>query len=329
MTNKKIRFGIISTAKIGIEKVIPAMQLSKHCEVNAISSRNLSTAERAAEKLGIARSYCTYEELLEDPDIDAVYIPLPNHLHLPWILKSMRAGKHVLCEKPITLNAEEAQQIHEESKKYTDIKFMEAFMYRFHPRWKRTYQLLRNGEIGTLKCIHSFFSYYNDDPDNIRNIADMGGGGLMDIGCYSISLSRFLFGEEPVTVKGIMENDPTFNVDRLTSGLLQFSSGTSIFTCSTQSYKDQFIIAYGTDGKIEMDWPFNPETDSITTLHITDNNGQRIEEFPPSNHFTIQADLFAESILQDKKVPTPFDDAIANMSVIDRLRSDAGQVNSM
>ncbi len=323
MANEKVRFGIISTAKIGVEKVIPALQNSELCEVVAIGSRHNDKAEKAAEKLGIARAYGTYEELLNDPDIDAVYIPLPNHLHLPWILKSIKSGKHVLCEKPITLNSEEAQRLLDESKNYPDIKIMEAFMYRFHPRWKRMYELINKGEIGSLKTIHSFFSYYNDDPENIRNIAEMGGGGLMDIGCYSISLSRFLFGDEPKTVKGVMEKDSEFNTDRLTSGILEFDSGTSVFTCSTQLYKDQFVIAYGTKGKIEMDWPFNPDPDQTTTLNIHSENGSKTEEFPPSNHFTNQADHFAQSILKNTEVPTPLTDAVANMYVIDRLREDS------
>jgi predicted dehydrogenase len=323
MSNEKVRFGIISTAKIGVEKVIPALQQSKFCQVAAIGSRDRDKAEKAAEQLGITRAYDAYEDLLDDPDIDAVYIPLPNHLHLPWIINSIKAGKHVLCEKPITLNYEEAQQLLDESEKYPDIKIMEAFMYRFHPRWQRMNELIKNGEIGTLKTVHSFFSYFNDDPENIRNIAEMGGGGLMDIGCYSISLSRFLFGEEPETVKGIMEMDPDFKTDQLTSGVLGFSSGTSIFTCSTQSFKDQFVIAYGTTGKIEMDWPFNTDPDIITRLTIYTNGEKKTEEFQPANHFIIQADQFARSILDQTEVPTPLADAAANMAIIDKLRNDA------
>jgi len=323
MANEKVRFGIISTAKIGIEKVIPALQRSEYCEVVAIGSRDSGKAEETAEKLGITRAYGAYEELLNDPDIDALYIPLPNHLHLPWILKSIKSGKHVLCEKPITLNSEEAHQLLDESGKYPDIKIMEAFMYRFHPRWQRMYELINKGEIGSLKTIHSFFSYYNDDPENIRNIAEMGGGGLMDIGCYSISLSRFLFGEEPITVKGVMQKDSGFNIDRLTSGILEFDSGTSVFTCSTQLYKDQFVIAYGTKGKIEMDWPFNPDLEKTTKLRIHSNSGIKTEEFPPSDHFTNQADQFARSILEKTEVPTPLTDAVANMNVIDQLRENS------
>ncbi|MDX1642547.1 MAG: Gfo/Idh/MocA family oxidoreductase [Balneolaceae bacterium] len=319
---KKIRFGVISTAKIGIEKVIPAIQNdSERCEVTAISSRNVERAQSAANELSIPKAYGSYEELLDDPEIDVIYNPLPNHLHVPWSIKALKAGKHVLCEKPIALNADEARKLKNEAQKYPDQKISEAFMYRQHPRWKRTVELIRSGEIGELRAVHSFFSYYNDDPDNVRNKADIGGGGLMDIGCYSISLSRLLFDSEPIAVHGELEYDPEFKIDRLASGLLWFENGTSVFTCSTQCFKDQYVKVYGTKGKIEMDWPFNPDFTKTQQLHVEIGNEKTTEKFGPCDHFALQADAFAASILEDGPVPVSLEDSIKNMEVIDAMRS--------
>lgn len=319
---KKVRFGILSTAKIGIEKVIPALQIGSYCEVTAIASRNVKKAEKAAASLQIPKSYGSYEELLDDPDIDAVYIPLPNHMHVSWSIKALDKEKHVLCEKPIGLNSKEARQLIAVADRHPGKKIMEAFMYRHHPRWQKTLELVRSGTIGELKAIQSFFSYYNEDPKNIRNDAEMGGGGLMDIGCYSISLSRFLFDRQPDSITGVMENDPDFKTDRLAAGVLNFGSGTSVFTCSTQCFKHQYVKILGTDGMIEMDWPFNTPTNQTTTLQVNLNDSSHKLRFEPCNHYTIQGDLFAKAVLNDSDVPTPLDDALKNMEVIDGFRAN-------
>ena len=230
----KIHWGILSTAKIAIEKVIPAMQQGKHCEMSAIASRTQENARETAKSLKIPKSYGSYQELLNDTSIDAVYIPLPNHMHVPWTIKALAAGKHVLCEKPIAMTADEAEKLLQETQKYPHLKVMEAFMYRHHPQWLRALDMINEGGIGTVKTVHSFFSYHNDDPENIRNIANIGGGGLMDIGCYCISLARLIFDTEPQRVMGKIELDPEFKTDRLCSGILDFGQGTSTFTCSTQ-----------------------------------------------------------------------------------------------
>lgn len=319
---KKIRLGVISTAKIAVQKVIPAIQNdSQLCEVTGIASRHLERAQSAANKLSIPKAYGSYEELLDDPEIDAIYNPLPNHLHVPWSIKALEAGKHVLCEKPIGLDANDARKLRDVAKKYPELKVSEAFMYRQHPRWKRTVELIHTGAIGELRAVHSFFSYFNDDPDNVRNIAEIGGGGLMDIGCYCISLARLFFNSEPIGVHGELEYDPEFKTDRLASGLLRFEKGTSVFTCSTQSFPDQYVHVFGTKGKIEMDWPFNTPPDQPTFLKITSNDGETIEEFDPRNQYTLQADAFARSILEDETVPVSLDDAVKNMEVIDAMRS--------
>lgn len=255
---KKIRWGVMSTARIGTETVIPAMQLGKYSRVTAIASRQLEKAQAQARKLGIKKAYGSYEELLADPDIDAVYIPLPNHLHVPWAIKALNAGKHVLCEKPIGLSAAEAQVLLDTARKFPRLNVMEAFMYRHHPQWQWAKQKVSEGKIGELRTIQTFFSYYNADPENIRNKADIGGGGLMDIGCYCISLSRFIFGAEPWRVCGIIEEDPNMKVDRLTSGILEFSRGTSTFTCATQLVPYQRVNIFGTKAGLKSKYLLTP-----------------------------------------------------------------------
>lgn len=316
---KKIRWGVLSTAKIGTEKVIPAMQLGKYCTITAIASRQLEKAQAAARRLDIEKAYGSYEELLADPDVDAVYLPLPNHLHVSWAIKALKAGKHVLCEKPIGLNAAEAQELLEASRKFPRLKVMEAFMYRHHPQWQWAKKRVSEGKIGELRTIQSFFSYYNSDPNNIRNKADTGGGGLMDIGCYCISLSRFIFGAEPRRVCGIREEDPEMKVDRLTSGLLEFASGTSTFTCATQLVPYQRVNIFGTKGRIEIEIPFNAPPDRPCKIWHGDDAGIEEVILEICNQYTIQGDLFSRAVLEEREVPTPLEDAVANMQVIDAL----------
>ena len=315
----KVRWGIISTAKIGTEKVIPAMQAGEYCEVTAIASRNLDTAQAAAERLGIPKAYGSYEALLADPEIDAVYNPLPNHLHVPWSIKAMEAGKHVLVEKPIGLTSAEGQQLVDAARSYPELKVMEAFMYRHHPQWQRARQLVVEGKIGELRTIQTFFSYFLLDATNIRNMADIGGGGLMDIGCYCISLSRFIFGEEPARVFGIVEYDPQFKTDRLASGILDFGRGTSTFTCSTQLVPYQRVNIFGTQGRVEIEIPFNAPPDQPCKMWY--QYGDEIEEIVLDicDQYTIQGDLFSQAVLNNTEVPTPLEDAVANMNVIEAI----------
>jgi predicted dehydrogenase len=315
----KIRWGVLGTAKIATVKVIPAMQRGQYTEVVAIASRDAEKAKSAAKQLGIARSYGSYEELLADPEVDAVYNPLPNHLHVPWSIRALSAGKHVLCEKPIGLTSAEGQQLVDEAAKHPRLKVMEAFMYRHHPQWQRARELARSEAIGPLRTIQSFFSYYNDDPQNIRHVPEMGGGGLMDIGCYPISLSRFIFGGEPRRVMGTIEYDPRFRVDRLASAILEFSSGTSAFTCSMQVAPYQRVNIFGTKGRVEIEIPFNAPPDRPCRMWL--QQGEAIEEIvlPVCDQYTIQGDLFARAILEDTPVPTPLTDAVANMRVIESI----------
>jgi len=315
----KVRWGVLSTAKIGVEKVLPAMQQGDYCEITAIASRNLGKAQATAKKLGIPKAYGSYKELLADPEVDAIYNPLPNHLHVPWSIKAMEVGKHVLCEKPIGLTSGEGQQLVDAAKKHPELKVMEAFMYRHHPQWQRAKQLASEGQIGELRTIQTFFSYYLTDPDNIRNMADIGGGGLMDIGCYCISLSRFIFDAEPERVWGIVEYDPVMKVDRLASATLDFGRGTSTFTCATQLVSYQRVNIYGTEGRVEIEIPFNTPPDR--PCKMWHQRGDEIEEIVLGicDQYTIQGDLFSQAVLNDTEVPTPIEDAVTNMKVIEAI----------
>ena len=315
----KVRWGILSTAKIGTGKVIPGMMKSHRCELVAIASRELQKAERAVGEMNLQKAYGSYESLLADPDIDAIYNPLPNHLHVDWSIKALEAGKHVLCEKPLGLNAKDAKRLVDAAAGFPKLKVMEAFMYRFHPQWKTARSWAKEGRIGRLKTIQSFFSYYNTDPNNIRNKAEIGGGGLMDIGCYSVSLSRFLFGKKPNRVSGIVERDSRFDTDSLTSGILDFGEGTSTFTCSTQLFYYQRVKIFGTEGMIEIEIPFNAPPDEETKMWLHTGDGIEESVFPICDQYALQGDAFSKSVLENTPVPTPLSDAIENMEVIDAI----------
>jgi predicted dehydrogenase len=316
---RKVRWGQISTANIGLKKVLPGMKRGRYTEIVAISSRNLDAARRAAKQLGIPKAYGSYEEMLADPDIDAVYNPLPNHLHVPWSIQALEAGKHVLCEKPIALTAAEAQTLVDAAKKFPHLKVMEAFMYRHHPQWVRAKKMVQDGKIGTLRTIQSFFSYYLLDPKNIRNMADIGGGGMMDIGCYNISLSRFIFDAEPQRVVGIVEYDPELRIDRLASGMMDFGNGTATFTCATQLSPYQRVNIFGTDGRIEIEIPFNAPPDRPCKMWYEHKGKIQEIVLPTTDQYTVQGDLMSKAILDDKPVPTPLTDAVANMRVIEAI----------
>jgi predicted dehydrogenase len=320
---KKVRWGILSNAKIGREKVIPAMQAGTLCDVVAIASRNKEQGKAVADLLNIPVVYDSYEQLLNDPQIDAVYIPLPNHLHVEWAIKSLQAGKHVLCEKPIGLSSVEAKQLLQAAEQKPQLKIMEAFMYRFHPQWQQAKKMVNDGKTGELKTIQSFFSYYNTDPNNIRNQKEAGGGGMMDIGCYCVSISRFIFGKEPVRVSGNVEFDPVLQTDRMASGILDFSTGTASFTCSTQLMPYQRVNILGTEGRIEIEIPFNAPTDKPTRiwLHTKDSSEEIV--FDTANQYTLQCDQFSKAILNDEPVLTPLADAVNNMKVIEAVFKSA------
>jgi predicted dehydrogenase len=319
----KIRWGILSTAKIGVGKVIPAMQRAQYGTVDAIGSRDAAKAHAVAQQLGIPRVHESYEALLADPAIDAIYIPLPNHLHVPWSIRALEAGKHVLCEKPIALDAREAAELATAAARFPGLKIMEAFMYRFHPQWQKARQLVVDGAIGTLRTIHTHFSYWNADSQNIRNRKEFGGGGMMDLGCYCVSFGRWIFGEEPQRVLGVEDRDPMFGTDRLASGILDFGRGTATFTCATQLAPYQRVNLHGTEGRIEIEIPANAPPDRPTRLWH--QRGPTVNEiaFEICDQYLLQADGFARAILDDTPVPTPLPDAVGNMRAIEAIRASA------
>lgn len=319
---KKVVWGVLSTAKIGWEKVIPAMQKGDCCDIRAIASRSLEKGRAMADKLGIEKAYGSYEELIADPEIEAIYNPLPNDQHVPLTLLAARAGKHVLCEKPIALTATQAAQLREVSDK---VHIMEAFMVRFHPQWLQVRERVRNGELGDLRVIQAYFAYFNRDVNNIRNKVDIGGGALYDIGCYPIVTGRFLFGCEPMRVMSLVDRDPDFKTDRTVSAMLDFGSGRHLnFTVSTQSVVYQRVQVCGTKRRIEIQIPFNAPLGGETKVFSDDGStldGASIaaQTLPACNMYTLQGDAFSRAIRGEIALPYGVDDAIANMRVIDAL----------
>ena len=326
---RRLRWGVLSTADIGRTKVIPAFQRAERCEVVAIASRDEARARQVAAELGIPTAHGSYEALLADPRVDAVYIPLPNHLHVEWTMAAAAAGKHVLCEKPLAMTAAEAERAIAAATVH-GVRLMEAFMYRLHPSWQAVLELVRSGRIGQLTAVQSWFSYFNDDPTNIRNIAAVGGGALYDVGCYCVNLSRLLFGSEPTRVQASVTRDPVTGTDVVTSGLLEFGQGVSTFTCSTRAEDDQRVHVYGTEGRIEIGIPFNIPPDRPTQVFVSAGGdppvapNTEVLTFPPADPYTVEAERFAAAVLDDQPTPVPPEDAVANLRVIEEIFRVAG-----
>ena len=321
---RTVSWGVLSTAKIGTEKVIPAMQRGEVSRVEAMASRDLGRARETAARLGIPKAYGSYEELLADPDIEAIYNPLPNHLHVPWTVRAMEAGKHVLCEKPIALTADEARTLLD-ARERTGRHVAEAFMVRHHPQWQRAREIAGSGRIGEVRAIQTFFSYFLTDPENIRNKADIGGGGLYDIGCYAILTARYIFGAEPTRAIGLMDKDPSMGTDRLTSGLIEFPGGRHLsFCCATQLVPFQRVQIVGTKGRLEVQIPFNAPPGRTARILVDDGSdlggsGIAVEEIAPCDQYTLQGDEFSRVVLGEKAPDWPLEDAVANMRVIDAM----------
>ena len=320
----ELRWGILSTATIARQKVIPGIARAPRCRIVAIASRDEALARRVAAGAGIPRAYGSYEALLADPEVDAVYIPLPNHLHAEWAIAAANAGKHVLCEKPLALTAADAERMIAAAEA-ARVRLMEAFMYRLHPSWVATRELIASGRIGRLVAIQSWFSYFNDDAANIRNVAAFGGGALYDIGCYCVNLSRMLFGEEPTRVDASIQRDPVSDVDTLTSGVLEFPAGVATFTCSTRAEDDQRVHIYGSDGRISIEIPFNIPPDRPTHVFVTSGGDPPVNPaterltFETADPYSVEAAAFASAVLDGGQVPVPPADAVSNLRVIERL----------
>ena len=323
MNGGVVRWGILSTANIGVRKVIPATQKAERCEVVAIASRDGERAARTAAELGIPRAHEGYDSLLSDPEVDVVYIPLPNSEHAAWTIAAARAGKHVLCEKPLAMTAAEAEEMVRACSN-EGVLLMEAFMYRLHPSWEAVRDLVASGRIGRVRAIQSWFSFYNDDPGNIRNVPELGGGALYDIGCYCINLSRMLFGGEPTGIEASVTRDAT-DTDVLTSAILAFDDDVAVFTCSTRAEPDQRVHIYGTEGRISIGIPFNIPPDRPAEITVTAGGDPPVSPasetltFTAADEYTIQAERFANAVLDGRPLPIPPEDAIGNLRVIDSI----------
>lgn len=321
MNGSPLRWGILGTASIATRRLIPALHASARNSVVAIASRDRAHAAGVAAASGISRSFGSYEDLLADDTIDAVYIPLPNHLHLEWSLRAIDAGKHVLCEKPIGLNAAEARTLRDTANAHPELTVMEAFMYRCHPRWKQARQMVVDGAIGELGTVYTIFSYDNRDPANVRNIVTMGGGAWLDIGCYGVSVARWLFGREPLSVQGTMEIDPVFQTNRLTSAVLDFDDGTATVTCATQLAWHQAVSIHGSTGRIEIPLPFNPPGDQPTQIALHRDGAVEEIVFDASDQFREEVDQFAAAVLDGAPAPVSLDDSVGNMAALDAIKS--------
>ena len=320
---KKLRWGILSTARIAVTKVIPALQRSRHGQVVAIASRDLAMAKHFATALDIPQYRGSYKAVLEDPHVDAVYIPLPNHLHVPWAMRALHAGKHVLCEKPIGLDADDVKALVEMSAKWPRLKVAEAFMYRHHPQWSQVIHLIKAGRIGQVRSVDVHFSYFNSDPKNIRNQAALGGGALMDIGCYGISVARWVFGERPIKVAAAMHHHPDFGTDILTFARIDFPSGSATITCGTQLYRFQQVTILGTLGYIRIPVPFNIGPDESTTLQCRSNADLFDLTIRPADQFARQGDHFAQAIWKNRPLKTTLYEAWENMQTLDSCVAEA------
>jgi len=321
-----IKWGVLSTANIGVKLVIPAMQNGEHSQIEAIASRNLKKAQDTADLLGIPKAYGSYEELLAAPDIQAIYIPLPNHMHYTWIKKCIEAGKHVLCEKPLLLESSQIAEL-KELQETSGLIIGEAFMVLHQTRWQRVRELVQSGSLGKFISGQSVFSYFNTDSANIRNISEYGGGGIYDIGCYPTVLSRFVLGEEPIRVSAFVENDPDFGVDRLASVILQYPSGPVTFTVATQMVPFQYFQFFGDQKMVEVNIPFN--TPDFRAMTIKVNSGdihelpQVAESFSPENHYTKQGDAFSRAILFNETFSGSLENAEKNMKVLEAILKSA------
>jgi predicted dehydrogenase len=326
----QLRWGILSTADIGRQKVIPAIRKAANCRIVAIASRDMRRGQAVAAELGIARAHGSYEALLADPEVDAVYIPLPNHLHPQWAIAAVRAGKHVLCEKPLALTAAEAERMIAAADE-VGVKLMEAFMYRLHPSWVALREVVASGRLGEVVAIQSWFSYYNDDATNIRNMVAAGGGALYDIGCYQVNLSRMLFAAEPTRVQASVRRDAQLGVDIVTSAILDFPGGVSSLTCSIRAEDDQRVHVYGTLGHASIWIPFNIPPDRPTKVLVTAGGEPPVAPnvetltFESADPYTVEFEQFAAAVLEDRPVPYPPSDAVANLRVIERIFEAGGR----
>jgi xylose dehydrogenase (NAD/NADP) len=325
MGQKKLRWGILGCAGIAKRAVIPGIQQSQTGEVAAIASRSEDNARKTAEELNIPTAYGSYEALLSDETIDAIYIPLPNHLHKEWTIKAAQAGKHVLCEKPIALNAEEAAEMVAACQQ-AGVKLVEAFMHRHHPRYAMIQQIIQSGEIGQVRGIHGAFTFNSSkNAGNVRFNQDMGGGSLYDVGVYPISTARMLLGQEPeaATVHAFFSPEHD-NVDMMASGILEFPGGVALtFDCGMWAAGRNVLEVLGTDGRIEVPCAYVSRQNAEDHFFVIVNGERREVEVPYVNQYALQADDFGRSVLEGSALKYESSDALLNMRVIDACMRSA------
>lgn len=320
MSKKKWRWGILSTANIGRTRFIPALQSIPDVEVVAVASRNLQKAEAFASECGIAEAYGSYQELMEHPDIDILYNPTPNYLHVSLSIKALEYGKHVLCEKPISVTARELNQLVQAQQQYPLTRVMEGFMYRFHPQWRYIHELIRDKKIGKITHIHAIFTYFNDDPADVRNQDNLGGGALLDIGCYCVDVAKMIFNGSPKSIQSYVEYDPIFSTDRLTTALLEFKEGIATLVCSTQTFSFQQVYIHGTKGRIEVNIPFNSASDEEPrSIRIITKEGVLKKTFNQINAYVLMAQAMQQAIEKKHPLPITLQDSMETMAIIDRL----------
>lgn len=321
MSVRKLRWGILGVSNFAVRKIVPAMRGCEHSELVGIASRDGARAKESAATLGIPKSYGSYDALLADPDIDVVYNPLPNHLHVLWSIKAAEAGKHVLCEKPISTTTADLRGLIAAKNQYR-VAVAEAFMVRFHPQWKRAAELVHNGAIGELRAVSTCFSYYNANRENVRNIADYGGGGMWDIGCYAVNVSRLLFGSEPRAVAASFSPDPEFQVDRIASGILEFEQGQSVFVVGTQMVPYQRVQVFGTKGRLEVEIPFNAIPGEGMRLFLDNGSdlrggGVTSEVVVACDQYTLQADAFSLAAQGEGTLVNSLEESFGNTAALE------------
>jgi predicted dehydrogenase len=313
-----VRWGMLGTSGLARRRVIPAVRDASHARIIAVASRDVGRAEVYARELDISKAHASYDALLADPEIDAVYIALPNHKHAAWATRAIEAGKHVLCEKPIACRAEDVQQIIAARDRH-GVKAGEAFMVALHPQWLRARDLIQSGRIGEVRAIQANFGFLMTGAGNIRNVAEFGGGALLDIGCYPVFCSRFVLESEPRRVFCTMEFDPQSGVDRMLSGILDFGRVQSSFVCSFVVAPQQHMVFLGAKGSLALEIPFNPPPERPARVVL---DGAAID-VPVCNQFTLEFDSFSRAILNDGTVPVTLENALGNMRVLDALRRSA------
>ncbi len=319
---RQLRWGVLSTSDFAERRFIPGLRKSSILTVHGVASRDLLRAQAFAARCEIPVAYGSYEEMLADPNIDIIYNPLPNNLHVEWTRKAAEAAKHVLCEKPMGMTADEVASLLPLASR---VHIAEAFMVRQHPQWTQVREIIRRGELGRVTHAHIAFAYTNTDETNIRNIEAVGGGAMYDIGCYAVVAARWFLEAEPVRVAAVKDVDPRFGTDRLTSALLDFGDGrTCAFSVSTQSTPHQRVHLFGTKGRLELTIPFNQPQDASLTFFFHDGSSMAGLDavptvVPMADQYTLLAEWFCRKVTDEQPSSVGIDDAIANMRVIDAV----------